>query len=202
MREEFLLDTPYKNDRTYVHSSDIYHQIIELLHKKGIYPKDFELIFRKVQKTKPLVVISDEQNGTEKKKLCSSISFINNGKNYFGSVFESGQKVERRIFQEDRLKDHHIMISEDLEKATISDLGESSVIDVLIKVTKEAICSCCGNTKLQFYMRKVKLNKAVHQFEGKEITVIQRKAFRQHFFEYNILMHHKNFGTISCMVRK
>jgi hypothetical protein len=202
MREAFLLDTAYKNDRSYVHSSDIYHQVIELLHNKGIYPEDFELIFRNVQKTKPLVVISDRQNDSEKEKLCSSISFICNGKNYVGFVFESGQKVERRIFQEDRLKDHQIKISEDLEKATISNTGGSSVIDVLIKVTKEAICFFCGDEKLQFYMRKIKLNKAVHQFEGNEITVIQRKNFKQQFFEYNILVHQKNFGTISCMVRK
>ena len=148
------------------------------------------------------MVISDEQNGTEKKKLCSSISFISNGKNYFGSVFESGEKVEKRIYQKDRLGEYKIVINEDLKKASMNDISEHGILEVLIKVAGAATRSFYKKPGLKFYLRKLTLSKAYHNIKGKNVTVMQRKDYKQLFFEYSINVDDRHFGVISGIIRK
>jgi|GEM_PF-4887647 len=201
MREEFLLETPYKNSRKYVHSSDIYHQVIEIFRKKGIHPERFELTFRKVQCTKPLVIIDDNPQNKSSKTLCSTIKFLNGKKQYYGCIYESQIEVDSMITVTNKLENRNLIIHKSMECVVLSNGKGCSLIDVLLKLGRILVQENTGNKKMEFFLRKISIRETITILESEQVSISKKKFIKDNIFFGEISLDGEYFGEMIAVKR-
>jgi len=80
-----------REERDYLHSTDIFNQIKYFFNNKNI--KNLEINFKKKITNYPYLIISHDPNFKIKNTYCISLNYIKDNTKYFGFIYQSRNKI-------------------------------------------------------------------------------------------------------------
>lgn len=105
----------FREDRHYLHSTDIFNQLKHFLNNKKI--KNLEINFKKKITNYPYLIISSEPNFKIKNTYYISLNYTKDNTKYFGYIYQSREKIflrkkynEKKFQQKLKLRKKSILI--------------------------------------------------------------------------------------------
>lgn len=170
---EINLDFSFKGNRTYVHGTDIYRQIISNIDSDdfGIWDY-FEINIKKISNCNMTCLFSDKKQ----KRNDEVVNFVlkNDTKKIFGSIIENSQS---------EIKSKYSFDDENISKYCTIDINEESItynnsqnefetIDVLIEMSKLYLEASSDDTEKWFF-RTLKIFRPIENIETKQFKLIK-----------------------------
>lgn len=169
--KQIELEFSFKGDRSYVHGTDIYKDIVKNLNALGYNNWHyFELTIRKITNHNMTCFLTDKKQTQEGEV----VSFIlkNDTKKFFGSIIENtNKKIESRyLFNDNEINKHAVM---DYEQSTITymnPLNTFTTIDVVVSISKVYLENAVDKS-VKWYFRTVKFLRPIEKIETQQILM-------------------------------
>jgi len=165
------LDFCYKEDRNYVHGTDIYKQIVKNLNALGFYNwQYFEVNIKKMCQNNMICFITDEKVKIEGEV----VNFIlkSEQEQIFGSIVENvnNKIVSRYSFNENSIT-KYCVIDYKYETAIYRNSENTfSTIDIVISMSKYFVENAVDKS-VKWFMRSIKFFRPIEEIELRQIWI-------------------------------
>lgn len=165
------LDFSFKGNRTYVHGTDIYRQIMSNIDSNEFNNWNyFEINIKKISNCNMICFLSEKKQKLEGEIV--NFTLKKDSKKLYGSVLENleSEVKSRYEFNDENISKYCVMNNEDDSMVYFNPENEFKTIDIIIEMCKLLLENSSDNSDKWFF-RTLKVFRAIEETEVKQFYI-------------------------------
>lgn len=193
MKETFDLDFCFKGERDYVHGSDIFNKLSDILQNSGIEKRSIDFSIHGISRSN-LTITTEKPDDLSSIKFALKYAAENGSKGCLYGV-ENDRKIECRYAYPEEIIVEKIESGENVFEAELNEDSSFTFIENLLVLNKFLVNGIISNETGKWYFTKLQLKKNVSS-DFLPLKLVFKNNFNYKFTKTEIFANSESVGFV------